>query len=249
MRRIIFIGTALVVLIAASVAVAATLNTYTAKLAFSPTKAGSKSKPVAVGFTRTLTARNATAGLRAGALTDIKTTIYGLVSNAKKFPTCDGNRMSAMKTDSFCPKKALIATGPVNAILGDQTLTGSGAACNPFLHVWNGGNGKLWFFFTTGGKYQCGTLHTGDTNAFPGFVKQQGKNLVTDEPQPPFVSTKVAGVPNLYGSLIKQVLTFKKGFSSSVACKSGKRPYSVSFTAVGPSGKQTKVVNGTQKCS
>ena len=131
MRRIIFIGTAVVVLIAASVAVAATLNTYTAKLAFSPTKAGSKSNPVATGFIETLTAKNATSGLRAGALIDIKTTIYGLVSNAKKFPTCDGNKISAMKSDSFCPKKALIATGPVNAILGDPTLTGRRRAVQP----------------------------------------------------------------------------------------------------------------------
>ena len=115
MRRIIFLGTALVVLIAASVAVAATLNTYTAKLTFSPTKAGSKSQPVAVSFVEMLTAKNATSGLRAGALNDIKTTIYGLVSNAKKFPTCDGNKISAMKSDSFCPKKALIATGPVKS--------------------------------------------------------------------------------------------------------------------------------------
>ena len=151
MRRIIFIGTAVVVLIAASVAVAATLNTYTAKVA-TTSKAGSKSHPVATSVVETLTAKNATAGLRAGALTDIKTTIYGLVSNAKKFPTCDGNKISAMKSDTFCPKKALIATGPVNAILGDNTLQGAGTACNPFLHVWNGGGGKLWFFFTTGGK-------------------------------------------------------------------------------------------------
>ena len=196
-----------------------------------------------------LTAKNATSGLRAGALKDIKTTIYGLVSNANKFPTCDGNKMSAMKSDSFCPKKALIATGPVKSVLGDPTLTGPGAPCNPFLHVWNGGHGKLWFFFTTGGTYQCGTLKTGDANAFPGFVKQQGMNQVIDEPQPPFVSTKVAGVPDLYGSLINQVLTFKKGFDSSVACKGGKRPYSVAFTAVGPSGKQTKTVTGSSKCS
>jgi hypothetical protein len=249
LRRIIFIGTALVVLIAASVAFAATLNNYGAKITFSPSKAGSKSHPVTTKVVETYTAKNANPSLRAGALTDIKTTIYGLVSNAKKFPTCDGKKISAMKTDSFCPKKALVATGPVNAVLGDNTLTGTGTPCNPFLHVWNGGKGKLWFFFTTGGKYQCATLHTGDTNAYPGTVKQKGANQVTDVPLPPFVSTKVAGVPNFYGSLIKEVLTFTKGFNSSVGCKNGKRPYSVSFTAVGPQGKQTKVVKGSAKCS
>ena len=65
------------------------------------------------------------------------------------------------------------------------------------------------------------------------------------------MSTKVAGVPNFYGSLIKEVLTFKKGFGTvpSVGCKDGKRPYSVAFTADGPSGKQTKTVTGSSKCS
>jgi hypothetical protein len=249
LRRIIILGTTFAVLIAASVAVAATLNTYTAVLKFSPTKAGSKSKPVPVGYSETFTAKNDTAGQRAAPLVDIKTTIYGIVSNAKKFPTCDGNKISAMKTDSFCPKKALVATGPVNAVLGNPTLKGAGTPCNPFLHVWNGGKGKLWYFFTTGGQYQCATVHTGDTNAYPGFVKQVGPNQVTDVPLPPFVSTKVAGVPNFYGSLIKEVLTFKKGFNSAVGCKGGKRPYSVAFTAVSTAGKETKVVKGSAKCS
>jgi hypothetical protein len=249
LRRIIILGTTLAALIAASVAVAATLNSYTAVLKFSPTKAGTKSTPVPVGFSETYTAKNNTPGQRAAPLVDIKTTVYGLVSNAKKFPTCDGNQISAMKTDSFCPPKALVATGPVNAVLGDPTLTGPGTPCNPFLHVWNGGKGKLWFFFTTGGKYQCAGIHTGDTNAYPGFIKQVGKNQVTDVPLPPFVSTKVAGVPNFYGSLLREVLTYKKGFQSSVGCKSGKRPYSVSFTAVSPAGTETKVVKGSAKCS
>jgi hypothetical protein len=258
LRRIIIACTAVAVLVGASVAVAATLNTYTAAIKFSPSKAGSKKKPVPVGFTETYTAANDVPGSRAAPLTDIKTTIYGLVSNAKHFPTCDGTQISIKKSDSFCPKKALVASGPVNSLLGGTDLSQPGAACNPFLHVWNGGKGKLWFFFTTDATHQCGTLHTGDTNAYPGFVKQVGKNQVTDVPLPPFVSTAVAGHSSLYGSLIKQVVTFKKlttkvkgktvGFNSSVACKGGKRPYSVAFTATSTAGSETKVVKGSAKC-
>jgi hypothetical protein len=254
------LGTALAVLVGASVAVAATLNTYTATIKVSPTKAGSKKSPVPVGFTETLTAKNDITGARAAPLTDIKTTIYGMVSNAKAFPTCSGTKISTMKTDSFCPKKALVATGPVNSLLGGTNLSPGTpqTACNPFLHVWNGGKGKLWFFFTTGGSHQCGGLHTGDTNAYPGFIKEQGKNMVTDVPLPPFVSTAVAGHNDLYGSLIKEVLTFKKlttkvkgktvGINASIGCKGGKRPYSVSFTAKDTAGSETKVVKGSAKC-
>lgn len=258
MRRIIIAGTALAVLVGASVAVAATLNTYTAKLTFKPSKAGSSKKPSPIGFSEVYTAANDTAGNRAAPLIDIKTTIYGLRSNAKNFPTCNGTQITARKSDSFCPKKALVATGPVKALLGDSSLKGMGSPCNPFLHVWNGGKGKLWFFFTTNPTHTCGGLTTGATAAYPGFVKQKGKNLVTDVPLPPDVSSSVAGIPNFYGSLIMQDLTFKKlttkvkgktvGYNESFACNKGKRPYSVAFTATSPSGKETKTVKGSAKC-
>lgn len=257
MRRVIILGTAVTVLITASVAVAATLNTYTANLAFKPTKAGSTHKPVSVGFTESLTAANDTAANRAAPLVDIKTTIYGMSSNAKYFPTCNGTLISSRKSDSFCPRKALVATGPVTSKVGDTTLIGPGSPCNPFLHVWNGGKGKLWFFFTTGGAHQCFGLKTGATAAYPGFIKEQGKNMVTDVPLPPDVSTNVAGI-GLYGSLIKEVLTFKNlttkvhgktvGINSSFACKGNKRPYSVSFTATSAAGSETKVVSASAKC-
>jgi hypothetical protein len=258
LRRIIILGTAAAVLAGASVAVAATLNTYTANLSFKPSKAGSTHKPVSLGFTETYSAANDVSADRAAPLIDIKTSIYGLVNNGGKFPSCEGNQISARKTDTFCPKKALVATGSVQALLGGTDLSKQGAACDPGLDVWNGGKGKLWFFFTTSATHQCGSLHTGDTNAYPGTVKRQGKYLVTNVPLPPFVSTAVAGHQGLYGSLIKQVLTFKNTtikrggksypLNASVGCQKGKRPWSVSFTATSTSGSETKVVKGSTKC-
>jgi len=164
------------------------------------------------------------------------------------------------KTDKFCPKKALVATGPVSAKLGSPALTEAGTApCNPFLQVWNGGKGKLWFFFTTNATHQCAGLRTGQTAAYPATVKQVGKNLVTNVPLPPDVSTSVANHANFYGSLLVEKLTFSKttikkggktyGFQSSFACKHGKRPYSVSFTAVSGSQKETKTVSDSATCS
>jgi hypothetical protein len=258
MRRIIIIGTAMSVLVLAGAAYAA-LNTYTAGYTFSPTKSGSAKSPLPVGYVETLAAANATAGSRPAPLTDIKTSIYGLVANPKPFPTCtDVTRMSVQKTDSFCPPKALVATGPVNTLLGGPLLSVAGGPCNPFLHVWNGGGGKLWFFFVTSARYSCGSLHTGDTAAYEGFIKKEGKYLVLDNPLPPDISNKVANHTGLYGSLIKEVLTFRKltakvhgktvGFTSSVACKGSKRPFTVSFTAVSGSTKETKVIPGSAKC-
>jgi hypothetical protein len=257
MRRIIIMGTALAALACASAAFAASLNTYSAGFSFSH-GAGSGSSPVPTAFTETFHAGNAIAADRAAPLIDIKTTVYGLVSNAKRFPTCDGNQISAQKSDSFCPPKALVATGPVNALLGGTTLSAMGTACNTFLHVWNGGGGKVWYFFTTDATHSCGGLHTGDTQAYPGYISQVGKNQVLDTPLPSFVSTAVAHHTGLYGSLILEKLTFKKlttkvhgktvGFISSVGCKSGKRPWSVAFTATNGTQTETKTVSGKSPC-
>ncbi len=257
MRRIIIIGTAVAVLVGAATAYAA-LNTYTAVVTVTG-GVGSPSHPAPVAFTENYGAASETAGQVAAPLVDIKTTIYGLESNAGKFPPCNGNKISTKGTDSFCPPKALIATGPVNAKLGSPALTETGSVpCNPYLHVWNGGAGKQWYFFTTGGQYQCAGLRTGQTQAYPGFVSQHGKNLVVDVPLPSYVSTMVAHQHNLYGSLIKEVLTFRKitttvhgktiGLTSSIGCKAGKRPWSVQYTAVSGSTRETKTVTGNAPC-
>jgi hypothetical protein len=83
---------------------------------------------------------------------------------------------------------------------------------------------------------------------------------VIDVPLPSFVSTAVAGHTGLYGSLVKEVLNVKalstkvKGKTvysqASVACKGGKRPWSVAYTAVPAAGSPgvTQTVKGSAKC-
>jgi hypothetical protein len=254
-RRIIIVaGIGLAVLAGASATLAATdVNTYTARLTFQAGKAH------ALGFTETLTAANANPSDRPAPLKDVKTTIYGIRSHAGSFPTCDGPRMSIDKSDGFCPAKALVASGPVAAQLGDPTLMGSSPPCKSLLHVWNGGKARLWFFFTTDARHRCGSLRTGDTAAFAGTVKELGKNEVINVSLPADVSTSVASIPGLYGSLVKAVLTFRKlttkvkrktvAFNESFACMSGQRPYSVQFTAATSHGPETQTVQGTARCA
>ncbi len=72
-------------------------------------------------------------------------------------------------------------------------------------------------------------------------MKQQGKFLVTDVPLPDFVSTKVAGRTNFYGSLISEQLKWFKvtkkvngktiGNQASIGCQKGKRPWSITYTS------------------
>lgn len=257
------IGTAvsIAVLVTAGAAVAA-LNTYTANLTFTPSKAGTAKKPVPVGFHQVYTAAG-TGGNRAAPLKDIKTWIYGLRANNKDFATCSLAKIAAAKNDASCPKGALVAEGPVSATLGSgSTGAGGGTACNPFLHVWNSGPGKLTFFFVVFGSHQCAGLHTGASAPYPGFVSQQGKYLVTDVPLPPDVSTNAGGL-GLYASLIREDLTWKNlsttfhgkrvGFQESIGCVGNKRPWKVAFTAQkfslspGPQD-ETVTVRGSSPC-
>jgi hypothetical protein len=257
--RIIIAGMGLVALVGASAAVAATnVNTYTAKLAFKPSRAGTVQRPVALGFTENVTAANENPSDRAAPLKDIKTTIYGIRSNGGSFPSCDGRQMTVNRSDSFCPHMALVASGPLSAQLGDPTLVGPSPPCKSFLHVWNGGRGKLWLFLTTDARHRCGSLHTGDTAAFPATIKRVGQDEVVNVRLPADVSTAVASIPGLYGSLVKGALTFRKlttkvkgktvGFNESFACQDGKRSYSVQFTAATSSGPETQTIRGSAKC-
>jgi hypothetical protein len=259
-RRTIFIGTAIAVLVGASAAFAS-FNAYTVSTKFSPTKAGSAKSPVALSFTQVYKAFG-TGGNRAAPLTDLKTSIYGVVSNAKQFPTCSLSKITNAKNDNVCKPGAKVATGNVSSLLGPgndgsptATLGGKPAvvSCKPGLDVWNAGNGQLVFFFTAKSALQCGGLKTGDTAPFLGHTYKQGKYLVVDVPQPTDISTKVANQRNLYSSLILETLVWKKGFIKAVGCQSGKRPWTQSFSAqnyVGAAGgtRSTTVVKGSAAC-
>jgi len=262
LRRIVVIGTALAVLVAAVSAYAATsgINTYTAKVSFSPNKAGSGGAPSAMGFTEKYTA-SGTNGNRTAPLTNIKTVVYGAVTNGKSFPTCSFAKISAAKSDTSCPKKAEVATGSITAVLGPLQDTSTSAPgqlpCNPLLHVWNAGQGKVVFFFVDQAPdHTCanGAITTGTVGPYTGGAKQVGKNLVLNTPVPSYVSFPLAGVEGSLTSLTLHYLNLTssgKAYSASTSCKGGKRPYSVTFTAESAPGAapQSSTVTGTQKCS
>lgn len=257
MRRMIIGLTALAVLVAATAAFAASSgNTYTAKLSFSPKAAGSKSHPVAVGQKLLYTAKGAP-GRNAAPLIDIKTTVYGLAVNPKALPTCSIQKITAAQSDKSCPKRSLVASGSIEAKIGPTSLQG-GFACDPLLHVYNGGGNTVVYFFVIAPGHVCGPVLTGAVPPYKGYYHTAGKNLILDVPLPPDASTN-AGNLGLYGSLEKETLTWFKlsgkvggktvPYTASVACKAGKRPYAVKFTATDSSGKkQSKTITGSDKC-
>jgi hypothetical protein len=264
LKRIALFATAVAMLITATAAFAAAppVNTYKTPYSFSPKSSGTAKKPVKATFKQVIQVTPGTPGNRAGVLSDIKTTVYGLKVDGKDFPTCSAAKIQGASSDTGCPKGALVATGSISALLGKPTdptvATGTVGPCTPLLHVWNGGQGKLVFFFvdTPAPPHQClGTeITTGSVGPYPGTYKQVGKNLVMDTPIPNSVDYPAG----LVGSLGSETLTWKgqssKGHISiaSVACKGNKRPYSTAFTAAPiqtATALQTVTVKGSAPCT
>jgi hypothetical protein len=247
---LIAIAAVAVALIATSVAYAAALNTYTATIS-GKTSAGTTTNPGAFSFSEKLTAQNATPNMRAGVLKDISLKVSGLKTNYQDFKTvCTAAQIAAAQNDAACPHGALVASGSIQSVLGDHTLqvASSDVNCDPVLHVWNGGNGKLVFFFVITATHACTGLQTGAAAPYVGTIKQVGSSIVQDTPLPPDVSTN-AGNVGLYGSLEVENLTWQKlttkvggktvPFIQSTSCTAHQRNFAVTFKAVGPTGAVT----------
>jgi hypothetical protein len=242
-------------------------NSYTGSFSVAGA-AGTNAKPTAVALTETLGMSSTTAGNVGAPLVDIKTTTYGVKApNGGKFPKCSVAKISANngnngKWNAVCPKGSLVATGTVTAALTSPSanLAGPGAPCKLGLWVYNGGAGKLTFFFTTTPAV-CDGLATGDAAPWLGTVSESGKNLVTNVPEPADVAYN-AGNIGLFGSLETEVLHFrkmtvKKGnkvypFIESTGCLKRARAYTVSYDATqsntGTPTEAAGTVKGTAKC-
>lgn len=281
MRRKLVALTAFMCLAATGTAYAATpvadngnINSYTGNEVVRGA-AGTAAKPAPVAVTETFGMTSVTAGNVGAPLTDIKSTVYGLrAPNAARFAKCtvaqiNGTGASSQKWDGVCPKGSLVATGHVTAALTPVTanlLAADAIPCSLTLNVYNGGPGKLTFFFEITAADSCENLQTGAAAAWLGTYKQSGPNLIMDTPEPADVSTNAGNLGgSLFGSLQSETLNFKnlsvsvgKGkakktypFLASVGCQKGARPYSVQYTATtSPSltPQYSATVTGSNKC-
>jgi hypothetical protein len=218
---------------------------------------GTAKKPVGLSMVQTLNA-SAPTGERAAPLTDIKTTLYGVKLDAGKLPVCTDAKILSNKVSQYggCPKSSLIATGVVNALLGPGTdnSASKGTPCNPHLNVFNGGPNTQVFYFWTKNSSDCGGLTTGSTAPFDGHISYKNGVVTVDIPQPTDISTKVAGQPNFFSSLIHEVLSYPKtvagkSYMVGVGCKAHKRPWTATFTSHTYTGGSDKaMVSGATAC-
>jgi len=255
-RFAIAIATVVVGLVAASSAFAA-VNQYTASYKFAGAKA-TKTKPGKLSFMQTINVTPGTAGQRTGVLHQITTKIDNVKVDTKGFPTCTTSQINSAQNDTGCNKKALVAKGYINALLGSAAdPTAPGQACDPELDVWNAGQGKLAFFFVDTGSHQClgGALHTGQVPPWKATYKQAGANLDVTIPIPNTVDYPLGVSGGEVGSLSKEFLNWKSQSMNgtyditSSAC-TGKRNYAFGFTAsaIGTTSNEMDAVKGSAAC-
>jgi hypothetical protein len=273
MRKKLGALTALVCLTAAGAAYAAGPatggpNSYTGAMSVAG-HAGSRTKPAAAAWTETYGMGSTTQGNVGAPLVDIKTRIYGLrAPNARYFPTCtatkiNGDNGNNGKWNAVCPKTSLVGTGVVTAALTSPSvnLAGPGAPCQLVLWVYNGGPGRLTYFFTTT-PAQCDGLQTGAAAAWTGTASQSGRYLVTDTPEPPDVSYNAGGY-GLFGSLVSETLRIRRmsvkrhgkvyPFVESIGCSRRARPFTIQYTATtsntpSSANESSATVSGSAKC-
>ncbi len=249
-------------------------NSYTASATFSPSRAGSSAKPSPFAERQVWTA-NGSNGNEAGPLIRIVAKIYGVVGDGKDFPVCTAKMINDAGSrdgswNKVCPAGSLVAQGPVRSLFVPAGSPGGpGTTCNPYLYIYNGGQGVQVDFFTEfpfapGPQYTCagGAVKTGSAAAYNVSLKRQGGYLVADAKLPADISTSAGGLTGVYASLVKYDLAFRKltrkvngrtvAYAASIACKHGRRPYSFTFVAQNYMGQspstQTTTISHTSKC-
>jgi len=158
LRRTIIIGAALAALLGGGIAFAAAsdFNSYTASQTFTPNPAGSTAKPAGIGISEHWTAKGNN-GHNTAPLVRIVSKIYGMKTDGKDFPTCTAAKINGAggsnQWNKACPGgetgPALIGKGPVESVLVSPSgPTSHGVPCDPYLYIYNGGQGTQVFFFT-----------------------------------------------------------------------------------------------------
>ena len=134
----------------------AALNTYTRRASRSRRKAGSTKSPRAGRLHPDPRPRTATRGNRAAPLTDIKITIYGLVSNAEALPDLQRRRDRRRRRPTASARRRRWSPRVRSTRCSEADAPqGPGTPVQPVPARLQRRPGKLWFFFTTAAQHQC----------------------------------------------------------------------------------------------
>jgi hypothetical protein len=218
------------VLVIAAVAFAQVQNTYTVSGSVSPTKAGTKKKPVPVGLKF-----NYEVGEQGGQRPAVEIAyaiqIDGLQQNGAFFPKCTAAQINAANSDSSCPSSAKVGSGNVENIAGSSSNPADKSqTCHLDLTEYNGGKGLLTLYLSGGAP----TCPLSISQAIQARVIKNSRGIAIRFSVPPSLAHPIPGFDN---SVVQTTTSLSKkkakgrGYLESVGgCKGGKRAISVTFT-------------------
>src|SRR3954470_10614608 len=256
MRKLAMLVAATTLLALAAVAYAQTQqNTYKVQGAVTPTKAGSKDKPVAVKTQFSYQVGEAN-GLQPSAVKRYKISIYGVRAlNGDKFPKCTADQINqAGNSDAGCANGSRVGSGTIdNFVYADSDPSGKqgGFPCAKKLNIYNSGKGKG-ALFVYGDPNQCGGV--GALPAFPiSYVAGDGGGTALQFTVPKTVLHPIGGLSvavREVSSTIKKLTVKKSGkvyaYYESVKCSGKARPIKVTFHT--EAGQTSDASDATSKC-
>ena len=160
-----WVVTAVVALLGALAAVAYAqlperTNTYTVDGSVSPTKAGSKTKPVPVGINFKYTVAEQS-GLRPSPVQKYSIRFRGVRTNSGLFKGCKFSKINADQGSQNCPKGSLLGKGLITAKAGGESnRSDQSINCPLNLEVYNAGKSKASIYVVGGSQAPAGKTTT-----------------------------------------------------------------------------------------
>lgn len=213
-------------------------NTYDVAASTSPTKAGTKKRPVpvAIRFAYTVGERD---GLRPSPVKRYRIFFRGLRVRHSGFRRCSFTRVSRDNSDRRCSRAARIGTGGVNTIIGDTNNPADQALrCFLTLRIYNAGPRRA-VLFLSGGPTRPRPCVTEIAVPILGkFIhKDGGVYLQFDVPQSLLhpIAALDSSVVTVSASLPRKTRRARGGrrqgyFESRGGCSRNRRRVSVRFT-------------------
>lgn len=241
------------VVTAAAFAAVAQQNTYSVTASTSPTKAGTKKKPIPISLTFNYKVGEAN-GQRPAVVNQYKIGFDGVKVTQTGLPTCTATQLNNAQSDSGCPAGSVVGQGTVNNMVGPTSdPTNSPGNCTLALKLYNGdaGHVALWLTGTCVGT----AVH----NAIDGQYVKSGTMSVLQFTVPSPLLHPIPGLDNSVTNVSSKINKIsvgkgskKTGYYSSVgSCKKHKRLVQVTFVteANSTSPSTSTVAKTAAKCS
>ena len=245
MKKILIV--ALAIATTASMAFAAQVNTYSVQASTSPTKSGTKKKPVPISLSFNYQVGEQT-GQRPSPVKQYKIQFAGVKVTQTGLPTCTAAALNQAQTDSGCPGKSLVGSGTVANQVGTTADPTSKNACNLNLKIYNGdkGHASLWLTGTCVGT----PVH----NAIDAQYIQTATSSTLQFTVPPTLLHPITGLDNAVTDVHSTINKVSVGtgskktgyYATNGQCIAHKRKVQVTFVS---EAGQSSVAKTTAKCS